>query len=236
MTFSGTVSVEPNRFGHVTDKDILARLPEAAHDNVYVCDMKALGLDNIGPIPKVGYGWPELPPPLNVVMDGESMHMARYPDKDFVKPSHIFDPGFNPRYDYSLDPTKERGPIWACNDQGLKDMFDLLKLEDDVWTYGYFNHTYADDNVAPRLWKWMRSTASNSRASIPHGTPWRAASPRSSMCTISSADWMPPVSTILIVPIRRCTFTLRRVLLAEKLNWACWRILLQAGRCLLHHH
>ena len=148
VTFSGTVSVEPNRFEHVTDKDILARLPEASHDNVYVCDMKALGLDNIGPIPKVGYGWPELPPPLNVVMDGESMHMARYPDKDFVKPSHIFDPGFNPRYNYSPDPTKEKGPIWACNDQGLKDMFDLLKLEDDVWTYGYFNHTYADDNVA----------------------------------------------------------------------------------------
>ena len=150
VTFSGTVSVEPNRFGHVTDEDILARLPEAAHDNVYVCDMKALGLDNIGPIPKVGYGWPELPPPLNVVMDGESMHMARYPDKDFVKPSHIFAPGFNPRYNYSPDPTKEKGPIWACNDQGLKDMFDLLKLEDDVWTYGYFNHTYADDNVASK--------------------------------------------------------------------------------------
>ena len=150
VTFSGTVSVEPNRFGHVTDEDILARLPEAAHDNVYVCDMKALGLDNIGPIPKVGYGWPELPPPLNVVMDGKSMHMARYPDKDFVKPSHIFDPGFNPRYNYSLDPTKEKGPIWACNDQGLKDMFGLLKLEDDVWTYGYFNHTYADDNVASK--------------------------------------------------------------------------------------
>ena len=150
VTFSGTVSVEPNRFGHVTDEDILARLPEAARDNVYVCDMKALGLDNIGPIPKVGYGWPELPPPLNVVMDGKSMHMARYPDKDFVNPSHIFDPGFNPRYDYSPDPTKEKGPIWACNDQGLKDMFDLLKLEDDVWTYGYFNHTYADDNVASK--------------------------------------------------------------------------------------
>ena len=148
VTFSGTVSVEPNRFEHVTDGDILARLPEAAHDNVYVCDMNALGLDNIGPIPKVGYGWPELPPPLNVVMDGESMHMARYPDKDFVKPSHIFAPGFNPRYTYSPNPTKEKGPIWACNDQGLKDMFDLLKLEDDVWTYGYFNHTYADDNVA----------------------------------------------------------------------------------------
>ena len=150
VTFSGTVSVEPNRFEHVTDGDILARLPEAAHDNVYVCDMNALGLDNIGPIPKVGYGWPELPPPLNVVMDGESMHMARYPDKDFVKPSHIFAPGFNPRYTYSPNPTKEKGPIWACNDQGLKDMFDLLKLEDDVWTYGYFNHTYADDNVASK--------------------------------------------------------------------------------------
>ena len=148
VTFSGTVSVEPNRFEHVTDGDILARLPEAAHDNVYVCDMKALGLDNIGPIPKVGYGWPELPPPLNVVMDGKSMHMARYPDKDFVKPSHIFNPGFNPRYNYSPDPTKEKGPIWACKDKGLVDMFDLLKQEEDVWTYGYFNHTYADDNVA----------------------------------------------------------------------------------------
>ena len=150
VTFSGTVSVEPNRFEHVTDGGILARLPEAAHDNVYVCDMKALGLDNIGPIPKVGYGWPELPPPLNVVMDGESMHMARYPDKDFVKPSHIFDSGFNPRYNYSPDPTKEKGPIWACKDKGLVDMFELLKQEEDVWTYGYFNHTYADDNVASK--------------------------------------------------------------------------------------
>lgn len=132
----------------VKDEAVLARLPQSAQSKVYVCDMAALGLKNIGPIPKVGYGWPELSPPINVVVDGKSMHLSRYPNSDFLEPGHIYDSGFAPRDEESSDPMNEKGPIWACNDEGLVGMFELLKQEDDIWTYGYFNHTYADDNVA----------------------------------------------------------------------------------------
>ena len=148
VTFTGTINVDPSNFELVKDEAVLARLPQSAQSKVYVCDMAALGLKNIGPIPKVGYGWPELSPPINVVVDGKSMHLSRYPNSDFLEPGHIYDSGFAPRDEESSDPMNEKGPIWACNDEGLVGMFELLKQEDDIWTYGYFNHTYADDNVA----------------------------------------------------------------------------------------
>lgn len=173
VVFTGGASTKISDFTPVTDQAIWNRLPESSRNNVLVCDMSKLGLTNIAPIPKVGYGWPELPPPLTVAVDGEQYHIARYPNEGekFLRHDTIDRVGFIPR-DHMADPdgscpacSKEAGnrilckyseeeylqqpaPIWSLKESKLPGKYEKWVQEPDAWTFGYFCWRWAEDNIS----------------------------------------------------------------------------------------
>lgn len=173
VLFTGGATAHAEDFAPVTDPAIRERLPESARDAVRVCDLTKLGLTDIGPIRKVGFKWPEYPPPLSVAVDGERYSLARYPHQGFLKHDTIVNPGFVPR-DHLPDPDgtcpacsqqaggKKRipckyteqeflhqpGPVWTIQESELKGKFEKWIAEPDPWTFGYFCWSWAEDNLS----------------------------------------------------------------------------------------
>ncbi|HDP33956.1 MAG TPA: hypothetical protein ENN29_02480, partial [Candidatus Hydrogenedentes bacterium] len=69
-----------NRFEHVEDAAILARLGEAARDNVLEANLRDLGVDDFGALHSRGFGRPTTPAHGELFFGGRPMTLARWPN------------------------------------------------------------------------------------------------------------------------------------------------------------
>lgn len=115
----------------VTDPSVLSRLPEESRGKVVYCELTARGIRDYGALAVRGFGQATSPPTLELYVDRQPMTLARWPNKDFVTPTKLVDPGDKKLgkpsvlgYDY------ERHARWT--------------QAEDPWIFGYFHYLWAD--------------------------------------------------------------------------------------------
>lgn len=86
VVFTGARPLPTDDFQKVADVSgerysSASRLPDAVRDQVYVLDLKAAGIPT-GEIHKNGFNWVQQPLPPELLVDGESQTLAKYPNGD----------------------------------------------------------------------------------------------------------------------------------------------------------
>jgi hypothetical protein len=118
-------------FKPVTDPDILARLPIESRGKVVQVDLRALGITDYGALAVRGFGQAPSPPTLELYVNGHPQTLARWPNKGFVLPTKLVDPG-------NID----RGTPSILGYGG--DRPERWKHAEDPWLFGYFQFHWAD--------------------------------------------------------------------------------------------
>lgn len=119
-------------FMPVTDPAILERLPAEARGKVYQCDLKQLGIHDYGWLQVRGFNQPPSPPTLELYCNGEPMTLARWPNRGFVRPRELVDPGAQGR-PAVLRYEDDRHARWVNAPDG--------------WLFGYFHYLWADSTI-----------------------------------------------------------------------------------------
>lgn len=142
---TGSKTVAASSFQSVSDSFVIQRLRPEARGKVKVCNLKAQGITDYGdyftPPP---YGaHPHTPShPLQLMVNGGTMPIARYPDEDWMKVGKVSDRGAISKIDGFKEPkdTTNRGGSFAYFDDEPKRWTHA----EDVWLSGFF------------YWGWCR--------------------------------------------------------------------------------
>ena len=142
---SGAVALSPDRFGPVTDPEVVKRLPVEARGHVLVADLKAAGVpEDVKELPDKFSGFTNVEVPLlQVLCNGEWMQLARWPNDGFAKFEEIVDTGSGIR-DYVAQREKRFRPgvfRYAGNRPSRWD------VDRGVWLLGYWARAYVCDVV-----------------------------------------------------------------------------------------
>ncbi|MFA6110437.1 MAG: right-handed parallel beta-helix repeat-containing protein, partial [Candidatus Latescibacterota bacterium] len=144
----------------VQDPAVLTRLPEAARPHVRQCDLRALGVTDLGGLASRGFGRPTTPAHLELFFQGRRMELARWPNDEFAR---IERPA-------ALEPEGDGhgGQLGKLEDGFLfaGDRPSTWRSLDDVWLHGYWAWDWA--NSYERLTSWDPASGLI-RTAPPHG-------------------------------------------------------------------
>jgi len=167
----GGIEVDSALFCSVTNPDICKRLPREVRDRVLQLNLAALGIKDYGAIGPRGFRRPYRPAPLEVFVNDEPMHIARWPNPggDSIPIGKVIDPGSVPRVgDFS-----KRGGVFTFD----TDRPERWKAARDVWISGLFAYGYADDTVQVAEFDLENRTIQTVQPTLygfKTGTHWRA--------------------------------------------------------------
>lgn len=141
----GGITLSADEFQIVEDDKTLSRLSESARGKVYICD---LGKHLPGELANFSNAFRGTPPGPWLYADGESMTLARWPNKDaenhgWAQFSEVVDKGIaDPS---STDPAKQKAhPGAFVFDDQRPTGWDL---DAGVWLLGYWTHDWFDENI-----------------------------------------------------------------------------------------
>jgi Right handed beta helix region len=124
----------------VADEAVRARIvDEAARDKVLRADLAALGITDFGEVRARGFRRPYIPAHMELFINDEAMHLARWPNEGVVPIGEVIDAGSVPRdEDFS--------------NRGGKFKYDFdrpahWQQADDIWLSGLFGYGFADDTI-----------------------------------------------------------------------------------------
>ena len=138
VIISGGVELDTKKFHVVTDTKMLKRLPQNARGKVYETDMDAQGVVDFGNRLPHGFSR-ETTAPLELFFNESPLVLSRWPNNDMVPIGTVSDRGSMPR----SGEKENRGALFTYN----FDRPSQWQPNDDIWLYGIFAHSYADDNV-----------------------------------------------------------------------------------------
>ncbi|QTN32975.1 autotransporter-associated beta strand repeat-containing protein [Akkermansiaceae bacterium] len=118
-------------FTAVTEKSVLARLPEEARGKVLQCNLTELGITDFGSIQEQ--------PMVNLAVNGVPQNLARWPNSGFVRVGTMVDNG---NIDHE-DPTKNRPQIFTTSDR-----ISRWTTAPDAWLQGYLATNWMYGSVA----------------------------------------------------------------------------------------
>lgn len=127
VIFSGGVDLPLDNVcdGKIGDTDVL-----------YV-DLSKVSISDYGRIKNVGFSRPSQSSFAELFVNGESMHLSRWPNEGMIRMGKIIDKGSVPRY----DDFENRGAIMEYDSLRISKW----KFRPDMWMSGYFNAGFADD-------------------------------------------------------------------------------------------
>jgi len=128
-------------FSRITDLAILQRLLPEANGKVYVVDLRKAGITDLGTLVQRGFGTPTGPAPMEVFLNGQPLHLARYPNpgEGILPIGRVYDKGSTPRYgDFS-----GRGARFGYE----YDRANRWQQAEEIWLHGKFSFGYADDHL-----------------------------------------------------------------------------------------
>jgi len=132
--------ISPSEAVPIKDPAMRQRIIDSeASDKVLQMDLKALGIADCGKMRARGFRRPYISAPLEVFVNGEALHLARWPNDGVVPIGEVLDPGSIPRDgDFS-----NRGGTFTYG----YDRPKYWKQPGDVWLSGLFGYGYADDTI-----------------------------------------------------------------------------------------
>ena len=102
-------------------------------------DLRKLGIIDYGEMRNVGFRRPYGKSWAEIFVNGEPMHLAKWPNNGLVAIGKVLDSGSVPRNGDFTD----RGGVFICDSSRIL----TWKNPEEVWITGYFNYGYADDAV-----------------------------------------------------------------------------------------
>ncbi len=146
VIFSGGVVLQAEEFKQIEDQTVLDRLDESINDKILVYDLSNL---DVGTILKNGFGWEKEINLPELFVNHDSQPLSRYPNDGYLLVDDVVSEGFVPRtYEGEIeaaDYIKQEGPKFKVkvDDEQLKRWSE----EDELWTFGYWQWEWADDNL-----------------------------------------------------------------------------------------
>ncbi len=137
VSITGGKTIQPEKFKHITDENILKRLDKNAANNVLQADLRAEGIKNFGNHRQYGHALPVVPATLELFYKGEPMTLSRYPNKGAMKIGKVADPGSVPR----TGDKSNRGALFAYTDMRHKKWAG----QNNLWIQGTLNYGFGDD-------------------------------------------------------------------------------------------
>lgn len=135
-----TGGVRVRGFQPVTDRAILARLPEESRGKVFQVDLRAQGVADLGTFKPGGYASGAgfgTRPILQLYFNGKTMQIARWPNQGFVEVGELLDSAS--AFDHRGIHGTKAGVFTYCYDRPQRWLG-----EKDMWLYGYWFHDWAD--------------------------------------------------------------------------------------------
>ena len=141
-TVTGAYRLPAAGFRPVADPAVLARLRPEVRERVRVCDLAALGVKELKPLPAKFGSWAEIR--MELFAGGRSMPIARYPNAGWLTITNVVDRGTAP-LDWSKGEWEfgVRGGTFVCDDPRL-DAWDVAK---GVFIHGYWCYDWASDTL-----------------------------------------------------------------------------------------
>ena len=150
------VRLDASKFSLVGSEEAI-RLSEKARKNVYVCDLRSLGLDedDWGPVYPTGTAqttalYPGKKKGVNceLVINDRRMTLARYPDEGFIKLEGVISEGFVVADGFGVSRECEK-PDPGCFDVGeeVSRRIDGWRDKDDIWMRGFFKYDWAESST-----------------------------------------------------------------------------------------
>lgn len=119
-------------FGPVTDAAIRARLPETAREHVVQCDLRALGITNLGSVTAVGRR-------ADLYFNGTRLTLARWPNTNWVHVGKLLG-GTNTAMNIHARRGNREGRFTYDFDRPAR-----WQAEPEIWLHGYWFWDWAED-------------------------------------------------------------------------------------------
>lgn len=141
------VTIRANQNGEVMDKVTFSggvkipvgKLKQTFIGGVNLCEinLRELGINDYGEIKNIGFARPVVPAWGELFVNGQSMHLARWPNKGMIRMGKVVEPGSVPRNgDF-----KNKGATIKYDSARISKW----KYTENMWISGYFHYGYADD-------------------------------------------------------------------------------------------
>ena len=126
--------IPADAFQPVRDETVLSRLDEAARGKVLRCDLRKLGITDLG---KLSRGALHAGPMLELFFNDKAMPISRWPNRGWAKYGKVLDRGSIPRWNQKPD---RPGTLQYAGDRPRR----WAKAE-EIFLHGYFHHDWYDD-------------------------------------------------------------------------------------------
>ncbi|MCF2443178.1 right-handed parallel beta-helix repeat-containing protein [Dyadobacter sp. CY345] len=139
VIFTGGVSINPTKVRRLSLTEYKNEFPEFVQDKIGVLDLRELGISDYGQLRSVGFARPYAPSWLELFINENPGHLARWPNDSTMAMGRVIDKGSVVR---DGDQTN-RGGKFAYETNRPSSW----KKTKDIWLSGYFNVGYAEDAV-----------------------------------------------------------------------------------------
>ena len=139
VVFSGGRSIETDSVKSIKGSPLVNIFKEEVRDSIFFIDLKEQGITDYGKMVQHGFSIAIKPAPLELFINDESMHLARWPNDSMVPVLEVLSPGAIPR----SGETEKNGGIFKYGPKKPSTWENTSNL----WIYGYFNSPIADDNL-----------------------------------------------------------------------------------------
>lgn len=140
-TITGGIHLTEKQFKTVPDSaSIKKRFPKVSADKILMCNLKDLGIEDLGEITPQGHTFEIKPSEVTLYADGQAQTMARYPNSGFIYTGELLNSGFgNP----SSGQTE--------NEFRYTDMrVENWQIDENTWMFGYWNNEYTNSQAKIR--------------------------------------------------------------------------------------
>ena len=142
VRISGGKRLDNSLVNKISDPDIKERIiHKEALDNIYQIDLKKAGITNYGEMELRGFARSYKNASLEIFINDEAMHLARWPNVEKLPLGAIVDPGSGVRYPEDVLINK---PGTFSYDY---DRPEKWKEASEIWLSGIFANGWADDQI-----------------------------------------------------------------------------------------
>lgn len=140
-TVTGGIHLTADDFKSVPDSaQIKKRFPQVSADKIVMCNLKDLGIDDLGEIVPQGHTFEIKPSEVTLYADGQAQTMARYPNTGYVYTGDTLNSGFgNPSSGLSENEFRY-----------VDTRVENWQIDDNSWMFGYWNNEYTNSQAKIR--------------------------------------------------------------------------------------
>lgn len=161
VIISGGKTLSPKALKRIRDKEVMSYIQPQCREHIREIDMTACGIPLHG-LRASGFGRPSIPAWTEPFLNGQPMHVSRWPNDSTVPIGKIYESGAD----------KKAFPVFGYEEHRPSEW----KETGNMWIGGYFAHGYADDMIRVAKIDTLNRTIHTAQHTVygfMTGAPWR---------------------------------------------------------------